>query len=151
MRFMTLKEIGAIEVEPLTFRPSRPKSHGCMWDGRCVLQLGNVQFHFELWYHGGDEITLPEVQQNISLKGINTPKRYYDVHWYSLMTENEIWLHPKGWFNTSREYQTEMEYLRRRCNYNFDRTSDDFERSTIEAAGFKLFVSKKTGLTNADL
>lgn len=142
MRYSTLKELGAREIEPLHYGAARAKSHGYMWGGHAVLQLGTSKYHFDLWHHGGDEMSPQEAAEHIPLKGIETPSKYYDIHWHALLTNNEIWLHPKGWFHSSNEEQARMEYIRRRTNYNIDRTPDDFSRDMAVTAGFYLLISR---------
>lgn len=119
MRYNKLKNIGAIEVEPLQYSHSTPKASGYMYVGQARLSYRTMLFDFFLWHHAGDEVTQEEVEREISLKRIFFEGRWYDVHWHTIMSEDEIYLHREGWFGNNILH----EKLRPiQVNYNIDRT-----------------------------
>lgn len=140
MRYITLINSGAKEVKPLTFYRGREKVQGYMYGGDAVLELSNIRFHFQLWHHSGNTITKKQVEQKISLKGITIKDKYYDVHWYAIMTEKEIYLHPKGWFHNDELRSNSL--VKKRGNYNFmrDNLSISDEAELYKAGFFKLIV-----------
>ena len=125
MRAKTLLDMGAKIIAPLKYSAGREKSYGYMWGGRMVLKYGKLIYNFELWHHGGYEMTEEEALKEISLKGIQSPSKYYDVYWYCMMSESEIWLNPRGWFY-DRKLEEQLLTITgyRKRNYNFDREKE---------------------------
>ena len=130
---------GAKFTKKLTYEAHRPKTSGYMWGGDAVVILNGITFYFEMWYHGGDTITEEEARGEIALKGIRYKGKFYDTYWHTFMTEDEIWLHPTGWFNDRKLDASPL--IEGRANYNFQRDVMNAEtRKTLAELGFTRIV-----------
>ena len=136
MRLNKLLDLGASYTEPLVFGKSRPKASGYMWQGRATVELNGIKFYFELHYHGPDEMTEEEVKKVISLKGVCYDNGYYDVYWYTILTEDSIWLLKEGWFRDER-IKKRSPLICNKGNYNFQRdTLSDEDEEELVRLGF---------------
>ena len=166
MRAIELIESGAKIVKPLDYYPSREKASGRMWGGDLTLEKDGITYHFEMWHHGGDEMSPEQALENVSLKGITKDGKYYDTYWYTLMDEDSILLYPKGWFRDKEREEVcsklssedvlkhmvrEEEWVGgkktheiKKKNYNFAR--DNFspkQEKALQKIGFIKIVSSK--------
>lgn len=88
-------------VEGLTYGAERKKVIGYMYSGSAVLQKDNVKVFLSLWWHGPDETTLQEIEENLSLRAVEVSGKYYDLYWHARWIENTLWIHPEGWFRNN--------------------------------------------------
>lgn len=128
-------------IEELTYGRGRAKVSGYMWNGSCEVEVKGITFHFEMCSHLGNEITKEQAIEKIALHGITYQDKYYDLHWYAIMTEDEVWLHPEGWFSGNKTLEAHP-IVQRRKNYNFNRdTLTDEDRQELKRLGFVLVIS----------
>ena len=106
-----------------------------MWRGRCEVILNGITFSFEMWHHGGDIMSRQEAIKAMSLKGIYVLGKYYDIYWHAVMSEDEIWIHPNGWFQDKEL----SDLVGDRANYNFDRETE-IDRRKLEVLGFSRII-----------
>ena len=88
-------------VEGLTYGAERKKVMGYMYSGNAVLQKGNVKVFLSLWWHGPEEVTYQEIEENLGLRAVEIAGKYYDLYWYARWVENTLWIHPEGWFKNN--------------------------------------------------
>jgi hypothetical protein len=134
-----LLAIGATYLQQPRISQDRPKVIGCMWDGTCSLELGKLKFVFRLWHHGDTIETVESLLPEFRLKGLKIDDKCYDISWCTLITNEAIWLHNKGWFRNIELSKHEL--VKRQGNINFNRpvyTKD--EQKQLRALGFKRIV-----------
>jgi len=137
VRATTLLNQGATIVQPLKWNRARAKVSGYMWSGSLELEKDGVTYHFNMWHHGGDEMSEADVLEAISLKAITVDGKYYDIYWHTVMTEDEIYLHPEGWFGNKR-LEKEVDRVVKRANYNFARNSlSQEQKNALVELGFR--------------
>ena len=147
MRAKTLLDEGAKVISPLEFYRSRPKAYGYMWGGKLILEKDGNTYHFGMWHHGGDQMTEDEALDSISLEGITYQGQYYDAYWFTVMTEDEIYLHQAGWFGNKDLEREVVEVLGgNKSNYSFARdTLNDRQREELLDMGFiKIASAERT-------
>lgn len=122
MRYKAIKALEGVQEVEFHFYPDRAKSEGRMWGGSAVLTRGDVTFDFMMWAHLRDDgVMREEAEDHMSLRGVDVDGKYHDLHWSSIMTEDSIYIHPKGWFNNYNLEGEVREVLHGRKNYNFER------------------------------
>lgn len=137
MYYKKLLEKGAKAIKPLEWHPDREKASGRMWGGHGELELNDMLFIFEMWHHGGDAMTEDQAMDAISLKSIRVDGKYYDVHWYTIMTVDAIYLHTTGWFYDKKLGEA---IKGMQTNYNFDRSAGIDEAKLIALGFIKLDI-----------
>ena len=138
-----LVDAGAVYVDGPDFHADRAKVMGRMWGGSAQLELKKMQFFFQLWHHGADKETLDTLKPYFRLRGIRTLDRYYDCGWYTIVTEEGIWLHKKGWFGLSEDALSLKEHplIKRIGNHLLNRpVYTKKEQTELRKLGFKLVV-----------
>lgn len=114
-------------VKDFEFYPDRAKVSGRMYGGRATAEINGIIFHLELWYHGGDNETKESLIDKLSIKAITIGDQFYDIGWYCIITQNELWLNKDGWFG----FEPEQEELQKFAHNQMGTTNHNFPQNVV--------------------